>query len=65
MKASEIRNLTNEEMELKLHDKEVELYKIKEQVRSGQSKKHRAIRTIKRDIARIKTVITERKAVKK
>ncbi len=64
MKPAEIRNFTEEETALKLREKEVELYKIRQQVRSGQLKKHRQIRIIKKDIARITTIIRERKSEK-
>ncbi len=64
MKPAEIRNFTEEETTLKLSEKEAELYKIRQQVQSGQLKKHRQIRIIKKDIARIKTIIRERKAEK-
>ena len=64
MKPAEIRNFTEEETALKLREKEAELYKIRQQVQRGQLKKHRQIRIIKKDIARIKTVIRERKAEK-
>ena len=59
MKSAEIRNLTGEEINLKLREKESELYKTRQQVKSGQLKKHRRIRSIKKDIARIKTIIRE------
>ncbi len=60
MKPSEIRDLTQEEIALKLRDKEAELYKIRQQLKSGQLKKHRQSRSIKKDIARIKTIIKEK-----
>jgi len=60
MKPNEIRNLTGEEINLKLYEKEAELYKNRQQVKSGQLKKHRQIRKMKKDIARIKTIIRER-----
>lgn len=64
MKAVTIRDLTDEEIALKLSEKESELYKIRQQVKSGQLKKHRQIRGIKKDIARIKTIIRERELTK-
>ena len=64
MKPAEIRNFTEEEMVLKLREKEGELYKIRHQVQSGQLKKHHQIRIIKKDIAKIKTIIRERKPEK-
>ena len=64
MKPTEIRNFTEEETALKLREQEAALYKIRQQVRSGQLKKHRRIRIIKKDIARIRTIIKERKPEK-
>lgn len=64
MKPAEIRNFTEEETALKLREKEAELYKIRQQVRSGQLKKHRQIRIIKKDIARITTIVRERRSEK-
>ncbi len=64
MKPAEIRDLTDEEINLKLREKEAALYNLRQQVRSGQLKKHRQIRSVKKDIACMKTITRERQLKK-
>lgn len=65
MKAKEIRVTATEELEKKCKDLKEELFKLKFQLSLGQLANSAKIKTMKRDIARIKTILTERELVKK
>ncbi len=65
MKAKEIREIKTEELEKKCKDLKEELFKLKYQLSLGQLANSAKIKTMKRDIARIKTILTERELVKK
>ena len=60
MKADKIRNLTEEE----LHNQEGELadqlFKLKFQLNMGQTESLKKIRGLRKDIARVKTIMVER-----
>lgn len=62
MKASEIRELTEAELHQKLNDTQKELFNLRMQQTSGQLEKPSRIRELRRDAARISTVISARKA---
>lgn len=57
MKASEIRELSPEEMVAKLNDLKQELFNLRFQHASGQLENPQKMKQTKRDIARVKTVI--------
>ncbi|MFZ3172953.1 MAG: 50S ribosomal protein L29 [Carboxydocellales bacterium] len=57
MKASEIRNLTSDELGKKLTDLKDELFKLRFQLATGQLENPMRIRDVRRGIARVKTVI--------
>jgi large subunit ribosomal protein L29 len=56
MKASEIRKMSAEEQEAKLHDLKDELFKLRFQQAINQLDNPMRINAVKKDIARIKTV---------
>ena len=61
MKAEKVRNLTDEELlhqERELND---QLFKLKFQLNMGQTESLKKIRGLRKDIARVKTVASERK----
>ncbi|MBI4743415.1 MAG: 50S ribosomal protein L29 [Actinobacteria bacterium] len=60
MKAKEIRDLSMDELKDKLKDAKVELFNLRFQLATGQLDNPLKIREIKRNIARIKTVIQEK-----
>jgi len=60
MKASEIRELTKEEIEAKLMEKKEELFKLRFQHSLGQLENNSLIRKTKRDIARLLTIMGEK-----
>lgn len=59
MKASEIRDLNNEEMDHKIVDLKQEYFNLRFQLEVGQLENSARIRQVKQDIARIKTVQRE------
>ena len=59
MKASEIRELTADELNSKLQDLKAELFNLRFQLAINQLDNHMRISAVKRDIARVKTVIRE------
>ena len=60
MKAKELRDLTSEELMSKLNDFKSELFSLRFQLATGQLENPARMREVKKTIARIKTVITER-----
>ena len=60
MKASDIREQTTEELEAKLNDIKKNLFNLKFQKAIGQLENNQAIGNLKRDIARIGTLIREK-----
>ncbi len=60
MKAKELRDMSIEELNSKLGDLKTEFFNLRFQKATGQLGNPLSIREIKRDIARVKTVLTER-----
>ena len=61
MKAAEIRELTEGELRQRLQDTQKELFNLRIQQSYGQLEKSSRIRELRRDIARINTVISHRR----
>ena len=59
MKASEVRELNVEELESKLKDLKAELFNLRFQLTINQLDNPMRIHAVKKDIARIKTVLRE------
>jgi large subunit ribosomal protein L29 len=59
MKATEIRDMTADEMRRKLTDLKQELFNLRFQLEVGQLENKARIRQTKQDIARLMTVIRE------
>lgn len=57
MKASEIRELSAEELNTKLNDLKAELFNLRFQLAINQLENPMRIPAVKKDIARVKTVI--------
>ena len=57
MKASEIRQLTAEELNTKLNDLKAELFNLRFQLAINRLENPMRISAVKKDIARVKTVI--------
>ena len=60
MKASEVRELNNEDLVAKLADLKKELFNLRLSHATGQLTNPLARANVKKDIARIKTVLRER-----
>lgn len=60
MKIKEIKSLTNEELENKLKDLKSELFNLRFQLAINQLENPMRIRAVKKDIARVQTVIREK-----
>ena len=58
--AHELDSLTRAELEEKLREAKEELFNLRFQAATGQLESHGRLRTVKRDIARIYTVVRER-----
>ena len=60
MKAEKIRNLTDVELKHQERDLADQLFKLKFQMNMGQTESLKKIRGLRKDIARVKTIIGER-----
>ena len=60
MKANEIRNLTTTEIEAKINELKDELFNLRFQLATGQLENAGRIREVRKGIARMKTIISER-----
>jgi large subunit ribosomal protein L29 len=60
MKADKIRNLTEEEMQHQERDLADQLFKLKFQLNMGQTESLKKMRGLRKDIARVKTILGER-----
>ncbi len=59
LKASDIRNMTIEEIDTKINDLKKEHYELRVQAKTGKLEKQHRIKSVKRDIARLLTVRRE------
>lgn len=59
MKARDIRDMTAEELQARLKDLKGELFNLRFQLATGQLDNIMRIRQVRRDIARVKTVMRE------
>ena len=55
-----LRTLEDDELETKLREAKEELFNLRFQAATGQLESHGRLRTVKKDIARIYTVVRER-----
>lgn len=58
--ASELRELTGEELVARVRESKAELFNLRFQMATGQLDNNRRLRTVRHDIARIYTVMRER-----
>ena len=59
MKASELRESSVEELEIKLKDLKEELFNLRFQLATNQLENPTRIKAVKKDIARVSTVLRE------
>ena len=60
VKAHELDDLTDVDLESRLREAKEELFNLRFQAATGQLESHGRLRTVKKDIARIYTVVRER-----
>ena len=58
--ASELRELTDDELVLRVRESKEELFNLRFQMATGQLDNNRRLRTVRHDIARVYTVMRER-----
>ena len=58
--AHELNDMTNVDLEAKLREAKEELFNLRFQAATGQLESHGRLRSVKKDIARIYTVVRER-----
>jgi large subunit ribosomal protein L29 len=63
MQARELRNLSDEELVVQLDDTKEELFNLRFQRESGQLEDMSRFRVLRRDVARILTVMRERELI--
>jgi large subunit ribosomal protein L29 len=59
-KAHELDEMNNTDLEVRLREAKEELFNLRFQAATGQLESHGRLRTVKKDIARIYTVVRER-----
>jgi large subunit ribosomal protein L29 len=64
MKAKELREQTSEELRVKETELYDQLFKLRFQAATAQLEKPAKIRQVKRDLARIKTVLRQKEIIK-
>lgn len=62
MKASDVRELTLEELRQREEDVSEELFNLKFQLATSQLENKMRVRQVRRDVARIKTIMREKQA---
>ena len=62
MKAADIRSKTSDELETQLGDLKKEQFNLRFQKATGQLEKTGRVKQVRRDIARIKTIVAEKAA---
>ena len=60
MRARELRELSDEELDRRLADSRENLFNLRFQMATGQLDNNRRLRTVRHDIARIYTIMRER-----
>jgi large subunit ribosomal protein L29 len=59
-KPGELRNLADEELVVKLREAREELFNLRFQAATGQLESHGRLRAVRKDIARLYTILRER-----
>lgn len=59
MKAKELREMTPQELSVKLVDLKGELFNLRFQLATGQLENTSQIKSVKKDIARVRTILRE------
>ena len=62
MDADKLRNLTDPELRNQEHDLSDQLFRLKFQMKMGQTESLKKIRELRRSVARVKTIMRERQS---
>ena len=62
MKVEKIRELKSEELQTRVEELEEEIFRARIQKETGQLDQMGKVRSLRRDLARVKTVLRERRA---
>jgi len=60
MKAAEIRELTTDDLRARVHDLNDQLFRLRIQKSMGQLEAPAKVREVRRDLARMKTILREK-----
>ncbi len=60
MRVSEVRSMTSDELRTRLQETRRELFNLRQQWYAGSLQDHNRLRAVRKDIARIMTVLHER-----
>jgi large subunit ribosomal protein L29 len=60
MKAKELRDMTSSELNQKINEFKSELFSLRFQLATGQLENTSRVKFVKKDIARVKTILRER-----
>jgi len=60
MKASKIREMSVDQLEGEIHDLSQQLFKLRFQKATGQLENNHKMRQVRKDLARVKTILTEK-----
>jgi len=63
MQAQEIRTWTTEEIQSRLEDAYRELFALRRELAMGRLEDHNRVRSVRGDIARMKTILRERELI--
>jgi large subunit ribosomal protein L29 len=63
VEAREIRDWTTDEIEHRLEEADRELFTLRRQLNLGRLEDHNQIKRVKRDVARMKTILRERELI--
>ncbi|PIU42404.1 MAG: 50S ribosomal protein L29 [Candidatus Omnitrophica bacterium CG07_land_8_20_14_0_80_42_15] len=65
MKPEEIRNMTENEVAIKIRSLREEMFKLTQEAKAGRIEKPHMLKIARRDIARCKTILKEKEIGKK
>lgn len=65
LRASELKDMKVSDLKVKLTESKKSLFNLRFQLATGQLENHSMIKSVKRDIARINTIITEKEMANK
>ena len=60
MKASKIREMSVDQLQGEIHDMSQQLFKLRFQKATGQLENKSKMRQVRKDLARVKTILTEK-----